>query len=106
MAPVPPPRRPASCPAWCVVRHGVRPGVEDLVHIGGALLVRRTVLRLCTTIDPEAGAEDGPYVLVGREELTLHEAEALLAAVTQLVDEGRRSLATEQAEGALPVLDP
>lgn len=97
--------RPEACPPWCVVRHGAAAGEEDAVHIGGALLVRRTVLRLCTTIDPDAGVEDGPYVLVGSAEYTLHEAESLLAALTQLVDEGRGSLAAQQPEGALPVLD-
>jgi hypothetical protein len=105
VAPRPFTTRPESCPAWCVVRHGVRPSEDDLVHISGALLVQRTVLRLCTTIDSEAGTEDGPYVLVGPAEYTLHEAEAMLAALTQLVDQGRASLLPEQPEGALPVLD-
>jgi hypothetical protein len=89
------------------VRHGTPGGVteDDVVHIGGALLVRRTVLRLCTTIDPDDGTEDGPYVLVGSAEFTLHEAESLLASLTQLVDQGRASLPAQDAEGALPVLD-
>lgn len=94
-----------DCPEWCVVRHGVRPD-GGLLHIGGALLVRRTVLRLCTTIEYVANTEDGPYVLVGDLEFTLHEAEALLAALTQLVDQGRASLLAQQPNGALPVLDP
>jgi hypothetical protein len=94
-----------DCPGWCAVHHGTRPeGI--LVHIGGALLVKRTVLRLCTTIDSVASTEDGPYVLVGHAEFTLHEAEALLAALTQLVDEARASLLAQQPDGALPVLDP
>jgi hypothetical protein len=45
-------------------------------------------LRLCTTIAPSTGQADGPYVLVGTEEYTLHEADALIDALTQLVDEG------------------
>jgi hypothetical protein len=69
-------------------------------------MVRKTVLRLCTTIESVANTEDGPYVLVGDEEFTLHEAEALLAALTQLVDQGRASLLAQQPDGALPVLDP
>jgi hypothetical protein len=94
-----------DCPGWCAVRHEASP--EDiLVHIGGALLVKRTVLRLCTTIDSVASTEDGPYVLVGHAEFTLHEAEALLAAVTQLVDQARASLLAQQSDSALPVLDP
>jgi hypothetical protein len=97
-------RRPATCPSWCVKRHGAA-DEDDLVHIGGALLVRRTVLRLCTTIDPEGGTEDGPYVLVGTAEYTLHEAESLLGALTQLVDDARDSLPAQHPDGALPVLD-
>jgi len=104
--PMPRPRT-QSCPAWCVVRHSAAaaPDEEDVVHIGGALLVGRTVLRLCTTIDPDEGTQDGPYVLVGSAEFTLHEAESLLASLTQLVDEGRGSLLPQQAERALPVPD-
>ena len=97
--------RSGACPPWCVMRHGAHPDESDGPHVGGALLVRRTVLRLCTSIDPVAGTQDGPYVLVGDEEFTLHEAEALLGALTQLVDQGSRSLATKEPQGALPVLD-
>ena len=94
-----------SCPPWCVLRHGAHADESDGPHIGGALLVRRTVLRLCTSIDRVAGTQDGPYILVGDEEFTLHEAEALLGALTQLVDEGSRSFPAEEPKGALPVLD-
>ena len=86
-----------TCPAWCVVRHGAGTLEDDAVHIGGALMVRRTVLRLCTAIDPETGSQDGPFVLLGAEELTVHEAEALAAALTQLVDQASGSLAAQQA---------
>ena len=83
------PARPATCPDWCARRHGERLGEDDQVHASGQLMVRRTLLRLCTTIDPETGAQDGPYVLVGSDEYTLHEADVLIAALTQLVDAGR-----------------
>ena len=36
--------------------------------------------------DPSTGVQDGPYVLVGAEEYSLHEADALVDALTQLVD--------------------
>jgi hypothetical protein len=98
--------RPATCPGWCVLRHGAHTGEEEHLHVGGALLVRHDMLRLVATIDPETGAKEGPLVLMGAEELTLHEAEALIGALTQLVDEGRSSVATQQLEGALAVLDP
>jgi hypothetical protein len=83
------PARPATCPAWCARVHGDQLDEDDQVHVSGSLLVRRTLLRLCTTVDPATGAQDGPYVLVGPEEYTLHEADVLVAALTQLVDEGR-----------------
>ena len=92
MAPTRPVRRTESCPDWCAIRHESARGAEDQVHVGGALLVQRTVLRLCTTIDAAAGTEDGPFVLLGGSEFTLHEADALIAALTQLVDQGRGSL--------------
>jgi hypothetical protein len=47
--------RPATCPGWCVLRHGAHAGEDDHVHVGGALLVRNDVLRLVATIDPETG---------------------------------------------------
>ena len=81
--------RPATCPEWCARVHGDQLGEDDHVHVGGSLMVRRTLLRLCTTIDPATGAQDGPYVLAGSEEYTLYEADVLIAALTQLVDEGR-----------------
>lgn len=98
--------RTPTCPDWCVVRHDRRTGEDHHLHIGGALMVRRTVMRLCATIDPATGAQDGPFVLVGAAEFTLYEAEALIAALTQLVDQGGSSLLAQQPQGAVPVLDP
>lgn len=94
-----------GCPAWCTAMHGVLQGEDDHVHVGGRLLVRETALRLCATVDPRTGATEGPFVLVGSEEYTLHEAEAMAAALTQLVDQGRASFPAQRAEGALPVGD-
>ena len=78
----------ATCPAWCVRRHD-DPADDAHVHVSGALMVRRTVLRLCMTIDPGSGDRDGPYVLVGNDEYTIHEADVLIAALTDLADRGR-----------------
>lgn len=88
--PTPDRLRPSTCPSWCIVRHGTVEGEDDHVHVGGALLVRRTVLRLAATIDPQSGVVDGPHVLAGSEEYSLHEADALIDALTQLVEAGAR----------------
>ena len=45
-------------------------------------------MRLCSTTDPATLQAEGPYVLVDSDEYTLHEADALIDALTQLVDEG------------------
>jgi hypothetical protein len=80
-----------------VQRHGTRQGEDDQIHVSVELLVRGTSLRLCTTIDPATQQADGPYVVVGPDEYTLHEADALIDALTQLVDEG---MGVTRREGA------
>jgi hypothetical protein len=74
-----------ACPTWCTGRHDV----GDDVHVGGALQVRDTLLRLVSAAEPQMGEGAGPYVVVGSLEYTLHEADVLIAALTQLVDEAR-----------------
>lgn len=96
----------ATCPVWCTVAHGRHPGEDDTIHVSGALMVRRTVLRLCLTHDPATDIMEGPWVLVGAEEYSLHEADALVDALTQLVDLGTGSALAQEPEGALPVLHP
>lgn len=86
MTVVPPPRSPETCPSWCAISHARQRDEDDHVHVSGALMVRRTVLRLCMTHDPSTGRQEGPFVLVGSEEYSLHEADALIDALTQLVD--------------------
>jgi hypothetical protein len=54
-------------------------------------------VRLCTTIDPESARNDGPYVLIGSDEYTLYEADALIDALTQLVDDAGTGI-TRRAE--------
>jgi hypothetical protein len=71
-----------------VIQHGVVEGEDDHLHVSGTLTVRRTLLRLAVTIDPATGAVDGPHVLAGCEEYSLHEADALIDALTQLVNAG------------------
>ena len=82
-----------GCPRWCVRRHAALGAEDNRVHVSGALQVRRTIVRMVTTVGSDLGTEDGPYVLVGDQEYTLHEAEVLIAALTQLVDEAREAIA-------------
>ncbi|WP_062736125.1 DUF6907 domain-containing protein [Kocuria turfanensis] len=59
------------CPGWCVARHGEQLGEEDWVHVGEPLTVAEGVTaQLCLSVDPDSGAEDGPYVLIGSSEYT------------------------------------
>ena len=92
-----PPGRPAHCPPWCVQPHGTLQGEDEHTHVSGELLVRGKSLRLCSTTDPATLRAEGPYVLVDSDEYTLHEADALIDALTQLVDEG---MGVTRREGA------
>jgi hypothetical protein len=89
--------RPDACPPWCTARHGSQSGEEDRLHVSPVLLVRGMPVRLCTTIDPESARNDGPYVLIGSDEYTLYEADALIDALTQLVDDAGTGI-TRRAE--------
>lgn len=64
-----------ACPPWCVTAHDPVRGEEDWVHLSEPLVLAGDVAaRLCMSIDPETGDRDGPYVLVGDEQLTVEEA--------------------------------
>jgi hypothetical protein len=76
---------PGTCPTWCTRRHGENAGEEDLVHISDSVFVRNTMIRLCTSIDPATGMQDGPYVLVGSEEYSLTETSTLVDVLTNLL---------------------
>ncbi len=78
------------CPHWCT-SHGAANQVQELrevVHVSGPLMVKSTLLRLASSVDPDTRAPDGPLVYVGDEEYTLYQAEVLIDALTHLVDEG------------------
>lgn len=69
---------PNTCPRWCVTHHGVHLGEEDWIHTSEPVMIADgTVARLCMSIDPDTGAKDGPYVLIGNSELTLTETAEL-----------------------------
>jgi hypothetical protein len=77
------------CPPWCATRHGVSLGEEDWVHVSEPLAVADdTLARLCMSIDPETGAVDGPYLIIGTREYTLPEAEALAGSLMDMVSLG------------------
>ncbi len=65
-----------SCPTWCTAEHGTFAGEEDYVHTGANVrLTRDLIARLCASVDPDSGELDGPYVMVGMQELTVDKAE-------------------------------
>ncbi|MDJ0335383.1 hypothetical protein QMG83_09125 [Salinibacterium sp. G-O1] len=78
---------------WCVSEHGSTAGEEDWVHESEPFSVAAGVTaRLCMSIDPVVGAQDGPYVVidvaVDSPEYTLAEAEAFAASMTALARRG------------------
>lgn len=85
-------RAASPCPHWCAIRHDAYAGEEDLLHIGRPLMVEHTALRLASSIDPETGIPDGPVVLIGEEEFTLYQAEALIDALSRLIGQGARRI--------------
>ena len=78
----PTPRLETACPGWCAQRHDADPAT---VHVGRRLQVGSTMLSLAASGDEDVVL----HVDVGDQEYTLHEAEVLIAALTQLVDEAR-----------------
>lgn len=83
-----------SCPSWCVTAHDPARGEDDWLHLSEPLVLTDGVLaRLYMSIDPGTGEQDGPYVLVGDDELTPAEAEQLgieLSALAALALRPRR----------------
>jgi hypothetical protein len=76
-----------SCPSWCVTQHGVHHGEEDWIHTSAPLPVAEEVTaRLCKSVDPDTGAEDGPLLLIGSSEYTVAEARALARSLLSLID--------------------
>ena len=75
------------------------------MHVSGALLVRHDVLRLVPTIDPETGAKDGPYVLLGARSHAVRGGRPDRRPDTAR-GRGAELVASQEPEGALTVLDP
>lgn len=73
------------CPPWCVTHHAVAHGEDDWVHVGEPLVLSAGVFALlCMSVEPESGAVNGPYVVIGSSEFSLKEAESLGASLTAL----------------------
>jgi hypothetical protein len=78
------------CPDWCVTLHSPDLGEENWLHLGEAVVLDDGIVaQLCQSINPESGAEDGTYVLIGTTEYTLREAERLGASLVALAVVGR-----------------
>ncbi len=79
----------AACPSWCATGHGVHLGEEDWVHLSEPQpLTEGVSAQLCMSIDPESGAADGPYVVIGSTEYTLADAQALAASLMTMASAG------------------
>lgn len=78
--------RSRACPGWCVARHGTHVGEEDWVHVGEPLTVAAgdVTAKLCLSVDPDSGEQDGPFVLIGDSEYTPAEAAELGRAIMEL----------------------
>lgn len=75
-----------TCPRWCFTDHGVHLGEEDWIHTSQPVrLADDRVARMCMSIDPDTGIEDGPYVLIGDTELTVDQAKAVGESLLRLV---------------------
>jgi hypothetical protein len=76
-----------TCPRWCVTEHGVQLGEEDWIHTSPAVMVADGLMaRMCVSIDPDTGIEDGPYVLIGGSELTADETKAVGESLIRLAN--------------------
>ncbi|GGK68514.1 hypothetical protein [Ornithinimicrobium pekingense] len=74
-----------------MVAHDPARGEDDWLHQSEPLTLADGVqARLVMSIDPTTGEEDGPYVLVGDEQLTPAEAERLGIELTALAARARR----------------
>jgi hypothetical protein len=80
--------RPAGCPDWCMTGHGQLMVEDDDVHLSATLLAGESRVQLCR------GGQEPAYLLLDGREVSLHEAEALVSALVQLLDEaaGRRGV--------------
>jgi hypothetical protein len=80
--------RPAGCPDWCTTGHGQLAGEDGEVHVSATLLAGESRVQLCR------GGQEPAYLLLDGREVSLHEAEALVSALVQLLDEaaGRRGV--------------
>ncbi len=74
-----------TCPRWCFTDHGVHQGEEDWIHTSHPVrLADDRVARMCMSIDPDTGIKDGPYVLIGDAEMTVHQAKAIGESLIRL----------------------
>ena len=77
-----------ACPPWCVSPHGLHEGEDDWLHQSEPrLLDDRLAARLCMSVDPHSGLQDGPYVVIGSREYTAGEVRKLGLGLVALADD-------------------
>ena len=83
-----------ECPTWCVTAHLSIDDEESWIHVSEPLALTIDVTaRLVTSIEPDTGLCDGPYLMVGDTEYALDRAAALAEALAGLVRNGREDTA-------------
>jgi hypothetical protein len=83
--------RPPGCPDWCTTKHGQLTGEDDEVHVSATLLAGESWVQLCR------GDQEPAYLLLDGREVAVHEAEALVSALVQLLDEAAGRLDVTRA---------
>lgn len=94
------------CPSWCVSAHSAYDGEESWLHLGEPVVVAEGLTAvLCLSTDPQTGAADGPYVLVGTRELSLPETTRLAGELRRLVSRARDDEAEPRACAVVTATD-
>ena len=89
-------------PPWCVLQQQLPTGQRHRAHRSTSLRVGPTLMWLHAPAAAGTVGTGTPVVLMGRRRYTLYEAEALIDALTQLVDSGHGLTPVAGSGGRFP----